>query len=189
MFGCRELLAPFLLHDFTRETWQTIRDEYDPMIFTRTPGDFWQLETQNELVAVRCNYMEDWYLPGDCFEQLDPTHWRWTGRSSQIKRNGLLIVPQVVDNLLRNHFPELKPLVIADYQHKKLYACVYPGPQDHTVLLNEFNRLISEHIDANHHVDTVLMLNRDSIAAGGKNPSTNLLKFQARKQLGLDPRL
>lgn len=189
MFGCRELLAPFLLHDFTADSWQAIRDEYNPMIFTRTPGRFWQLETQNGLIAVRCSYMQDWYLPGDQFEQLDPTHWLWTGRASQIKRNGLLVVPQVVDNLLRNHFPELKPLVVADYQHKKLYACVYPSTKNHDVLLDEFNALIAQHIDANHQVDTVLMLNRDSITGGGKDPSTNLLKFQARKQLGLDPRL
>lgn len=189
MFGCRELLAPFLLHDFTPETWQVIRDNYDPMIFTRTPGRFWQTQIQNGQLAVKCDYMSDWYVPGDCFEQLDDTHWRWTGRSSQIKRNGLLVVPQVVDDLIRKHFAPLRPLIVADYQHKKLYACVYPCEQDSAVLLDQFNNLISQHLDANHHVDTVLILDRDSISAGGKNPSTNLLKFQARKQLGLDPRL
>lgn len=182
LFGCRELPAIFFIQDLTPDSWKTVRDNWDPIVFELPNNKFWDLKVFDDGLGVKASYMEDYYVPGDVFVQLDETHWKWQGRNTQIKRDGYVVNPDTVQLLLKQHFPEIDCLVVADYQYKKLYAFVFNCADN---LLDKFNSTIETHIDGYHRLDLVMPLEEKDMV-GYKDTTLSVLNFLARKQLNLN---
>lgn len=196
-FGCRELLSCLMQHDITPETWANRGPSWDPTIFERVQDDFWEYKLIDGEMAVRAPWQTDFYAPGDRVEHVEGRRWRWTGRNTQIKREGLVVMPDAVDGVLKSYHPEFVPLVVADYQHKKLYCLVLHNPANQTAseLLTLFNDTIRKQIDHNHLLDLVIysatstdLLEKQHFG-GRLDPSLSVLRYMARQQLGLDPTL
>lgn len=194
-FGCRELLSCLMLHDISPESWKNRGANWDPAIFERVQDDFWEYTLlEDQQLAVRAPWQTEFYSPGDRFEHVEGRRWRWLGRNTQIKRQGLVVRPDVVDGVLKTYHAEYEPMVIADYQHKKLYCLILKNPTDQTEsqTLVSFNETVSKHIDQNHLVDLVMYIpsSKSDVlfihhTAGRSEPSLSVLRYLARQKLGL----
>lgn len=179
LFGCRELPAIFFIQDLTPDGWTTMRSTWDPVVFQLPNNTFWDLKVFDDGLGVKASYMQDYYVPGDMFIQLDEHQWKWQGRNTQIKRDGYVVNPDIVQLLLKQQFPNIDTLVVADYQYKKLYAFVFNNNNN---LLDTFNAVIETHIDVHHRLDLAMSLSKKDMV-GYKDTTVSVLNFLARKQL------
>jgi hypothetical protein len=184
LFGCRELPAIFFMQDLLDTTWSTECVNWSPSIFKTTPSNFWQIEVFEDGLGVKASYMDDFYIPGDYFHQLPNGDWQWTGRNTQIKRNGIIVNPDVITTVLDRAFPSLDKLIVPDYQHKKIYGFVFNSAD--TELIDKFNQVIITTIDSQHQLDLVMCLPKKDIIGANKGTSWSPLRFLARKQLNID---
>jgi hypothetical protein len=186
-FGCGEIPAPYLFQILTHDTWQEQRNHWNHLVFTEPNSTFWEYQLFETGLGVRCAPMPDWHVAGDNFEKLENGNWHWLGRTSQIKREGRIVFPAAVAEVLKESFPELQTYVIADYQHKKLYSLVVSNsPVKIDELLTSFNNIVECKIDRDHLLDLVINSKPGELTGGGKVVSEAAVRFQARKYLGLD---
>jgi hypothetical protein len=194
-FGCRELLSCLMQHDITPDSWANRGLDWNPAIFERVQDDFWEYKEFDGELGVRAPWSTDFYIPGDRIEHVSGRSWRWLGRNTQIKREGMVVVPDAVDGIIKTEYSKFDPLVVADYQHKKLYCIVYNNPTGQTdnELLTVFNTTIDQRIDYNHLLDLVMYLpgstdaiDKYQVDKGRSDPSLSVLRYIARQRLGLD---
>jgi AMP-binding enzyme len=183
LFGCSELTSIIFLHNITPTNWDDQRSTWDPVTFDPSPVDFWDIKICEDGLGVRSSWMDDYYVPGDQFKQTLDGRWQWQGRNTQIKREGIIVNPQTVKTVLNSAFPELDIEVVADYQHKRLYGFVFGVQLDD--LLSKFNNKIVEIIDQHHMLDLVMCMSIKDMF-GLQRSSENVLRFNARQQLGLE---
>ena len=183
LFGCRELPSIFFMQDLVDTSWEFERTNWSPSIFKITPSQFWQIKIFEDGIGVKSSYMDDFYVPGDQFCELPSGDWQWLGRNTQIKRNGIIVNPDVITTVLNSAFPNLDKLIVADYQYKKIYGFVFNSTD--IDLVDKFNQVIIATIDSQHQLDLVMCLSKKDTVGANKDPSLSPLRFLARKQLQL----
>lgn len=193
IFGCGELISAFMLQDISQNQWPQLREHWDSTVFYETPSNYWSYCVFDHGLGVKSIDMDDYYVPGDMFEFLGNKAWRWQGRNTQIKRNGIIVNPSAVQAVLSSHYPKNKIVIVPDYDHKKIYAFLFEldSSKDEINLLNEFNTLLTKEIDQYHTVDLVQIMSDFRMIINGRQ-SLSVLRFLARKKLlapvpGIEP--
>jgi hypothetical protein len=188
-FGCAEAVTPYMIQRTNKGSWATQRDTWQYNVFETANSDFYQLELLELGLGFKNADMNDFYVAGDDFKQLDSWHWQWLGRKNVIKRNGLTVFPQAIQETLSTSCSNHNVKIVADYVYKKIYAVVFSAVTnvDQDSVLNEFNNILQEKIDSAHIVDTVIVVDK-TIKHLNYNidPTDAALRFLARKKLDLD---
>jgi hypothetical protein len=185
-FGCSEAPTPYMLQQISKDSWPEARANWASNIFETLSTDFYQIELFDEGLGFKSNDMQDFYIPGDDFKQLDQRRWQWLGRKTQIKRNGQLVYPQAIQESLSKQYPQYRPYVVADYAYKKIYTFLKVDTTE-VDLLEKFNLFLAEDLDPYHQTDLVMSI--DIKIPNEKlqlEPTDVVLRFLARKQLNLD---
>jgi len=184
LFGCGELISAFMLQDISRDLWPQLREHWDSKIFYETPSNYWSYCVFENGLGVKSVDMPNYYVPGDVFESLGNRAWRWQGRNTQIKRNGIIVNPSVIQSVLSKHYPKNTIVVVPDYEHKNVYAFLFDvtDNKNENDFLNEFNRLLEKEIDEHHFLNLTTIMS-DSRMIVGQRQSLSVLRFLARKKL------
>lgn len=188
-FGCAEAVTPYLIKRTNKSSWNTQKPTWQYNVFETANSDFYCLELFDSGLGFKTNDMNDFYVAGDDFTQLDSQHWQWLGRKNIIKRNGLVVFPQTIQETLTKFCPNHNVKIVADYVHKKIYAVIFGDTNNFNqeTLSTEFNTLLQEKIDSAHIVDTVIVVDKTiKHLKFDVDPTDAALRFLARKKLNLD---
>jgi hypothetical protein len=184
-FGCAELISALMMQDLTKHTWPQLREQWNSTVFYETPGNYWSYQQFENGLGVKSPDMDNFYVPGDMFESVAPGAWKWLGRNTQIKRNGFVVDPWLIQQTLEQQIKSARVVVVPDYELKKIYTFLFNTQinQSESDWLVELNHLLERKVNQHHMLDLVMVMTDNAAISAGKQPSLSVLRFLARKKI------
>lgn len=103
--------------------------------------DFYQLELRNNILYVKCDYLnEDWKTSNDRFDIVNG-HWYFQGRANSFRINGEWIQLGDLENKVRKLFGLNNAHVIIDNEMQKVYLAVW---EENTEAEKNLNRYLED---------------------------------------------